>query len=74
MRLSLRTVMVTAATMLVAAPAVSAPPGTVNVPSVLETVPTGVTGDTADDPAIWVNTGRTRWRPSSSPTRRRRDA
>ena len=56
MRLSVRTVMVTAATMLVAAPAVSAPPGTVNVPSVLETVPTGVTGDTADDPAIWVNT------------------
>ena len=26
------------------------------MPSVLETVPTGVTGDTADDPAIWVNT------------------
>ena len=56
MRLSVRTVMVLAATMLVVAPAASAPSGTVNVPSVLETVPTGVTGDTADDPAIWVNT------------------
>ena len=56
MRLSLRTVMVVAATMLVAAPAASAPPDTINVPSTLETVPTGVTGDTADDPAIWVNT------------------
>jgi 3-phytase len=40
----------------VAAPAWSAPPGTLNVPSTLETVPTGISGDTADDPAIWVNT------------------
>lgn len=29
--------------------------GTVAVPSTLETTPTGVKGDTADDPAIWVN-------------------
>ena len=57
MRLSIRISMVVVATVLVAAPAVSAaPPGTVNVPSLLETVPTGVSGDTADDPAIWVNT------------------
>ena len=56
MRLSLRAVLVLVATLLVAAPAVSAPSGTVNVPSTLETVPTGVTGDTADDAAIWVNT------------------
>lgn len=42
---------------VVAAPAQSVPPGTINVPSALETVPTGVAGDTADDPAIWVNTG-----------------
>ena len=55
MRLPLRIAMVVAATLLVAAPAVSAPAGTVNVPSLLETEPTGVTGDTADDPAIWVN-------------------
>jgi 3-phytase len=33
-----------------------APAGTVHIPSVLETVPTGLNGDTADDPAIWVNT------------------
>jgi 3-phytase len=39
-----------------AVPAQSAPPNTVDVPSTLETVPTGVAGDTADDPAIWVNT------------------
>jgi myo-inositol-hexaphosphate 3-phosphohydrolase len=32
------------------------PPGTINVPSTLETTPTGVKGDTADDAAIWVNT------------------
>jgi myo-inositol-hexaphosphate 3-phosphohydrolase len=55
MRLSLRPFLVVAASVLVAAPATSAPPDTENVPSVLETVPTGVTGDTADDPAIWVN-------------------
>ena len=46
----------------VAAPASSVPPeGTVQVPSVLETVPTGVAGDTADDPAIWPNPVQ-RWR------------
>jgi 3-phytase len=55
MRLFLRFVMVVLATLGVAAPAVSAPSGTVNVPSLLETAPTGVTGDNADDPAIWVN-------------------
>jgi len=38
-----------------ASPAESAPRGTVPVPSTLETVPTGVAGDMADDPAIWVN-------------------
>ena len=36
--------------------AAAVPPDTALVPSVLETVPTGTTGDTADDPAIWVNT------------------
>jgi 3-phytase len=40
---------------LSAGPARSVPPGTVDVPATLETVPTGVAGDTADDPAIWVN-------------------
>lgn len=39
------------------APVPAAPVGTVQVPSILETVPTGVSGDTADDPAIWVDTG-----------------
>ena len=38
------------------APAPAAPVGTVQVPSIIETVPTGVSGDTADDPAIWVDT------------------
>lgn len=33
------------------------PPQLVGVGSTLETVPTGVAGDTADDPAIWVNPG-----------------
>ena len=45
-----------AVTALTIAPAQSIPPNSVNVPSTLETVPTGTTGDTADDPAIWVNT------------------
>lgn len=40
---------------LLAVPAQAAPPDTVAVPSVVETVPTGVRGDTADDPAVWVN-------------------
>jgi 3-phytase len=44
-----------AASLFIASPAVPAPPGTTKVPSVLETEPTGVSGDTADDPAIWVN-------------------
>jgi myo-inositol-hexaphosphate 3-phosphohydrolase len=44
-----------AATALTIAPAQSIPPDSIDVPSTLETVPTGVTGDTADDPAIWVN-------------------
>ena len=48
-------VVLVAGVALVAAPSAAAPPGTVSVPSVLETVPTGVAGDTADDPAIWVN-------------------
>lgn len=38
-----------------AAPGRSAPPDTIDVPSTLETVPTGVQGDTADDVAVWVN-------------------
>lgn len=46
----------TAATLLIATPAIPAPGGTIYVPSVSETVATGVAGDTADDPAIWVNT------------------
>jgi myo-inositol-hexaphosphate 3-phosphohydrolase len=50
-------VAIVAATVVVAAPAASAPPNHVDVPSTLETEPTGVTGDTADDPAIWVNEG-----------------
>ncbi|WP_157559579.1 phytase [Nocardioides sp. Soil777] len=33
------------------------PSETVRVASTTETVPTGVVGDTADDPAIWVDTG-----------------
>lgn len=40
---------------LLAAPTSGAPPDTITVPSTLETVPTGVRGDTADDPAVWVN-------------------
>ena len=48
-------VLLSACSVLVADLAAAAPPGTVRVASVLETVPTGVTGDTADDPAIWVN-------------------
>jgi len=48
---------IVAATAVVAAPVESAPVGTVQVPSTLETTPTGISGDTADDPAIWVNTG-----------------
>jgi 3-phytase len=44
------------ATGLVAGSAEALPPQTIHVPSTLETVPTGVTGDTADDAAIWVNT------------------
>ncbi|GAA1479140.1 hypothetical protein GCM10009623_35860 [Nocardioides aestuarii] len=39
----------------VVTPARAAPVDTVDVPSVVETVPTGVRGDTADDPAVWVN-------------------
>ena len=54
---SLTLVAVVAAMVVLASPAAPAPPGTVRVPSTLETVPTGVPGDTADDPAIWVNTG-----------------
>lgn len=38
-----------------AAPAAPTPPGTVKVPAKVETAPTGVAGDTADDPAIWVD-------------------
>lgn len=40
---------------LLAAPAHAVPVDTVTVPSTLETVPTDVRGDTADDPAVWVN-------------------
>lgn len=39
----------------VAAPGVAVPVDTLDVPSVVETVPTGVRGDTADDAAVWVN-------------------
>ncbi len=46
---------VVGALLAVAAPALAVPDGTVDVPSTLETVPTGVPGDTADDPAIWVH-------------------
>ena len=46
---------VVAAIAVVASPAIAVPGGTVDVPSTLETVPTGISGDTADDPAIWVN-------------------
>lgn len=49
-------VAVAVAVSVVAPPAQSMPDGTVNVASTLETVPTGVSGDTADDAAIWVNT------------------
>lgn len=47
---------VLAATVVAATPAQSAPVGTIQVQSTLETAPTGSSGDTADDPAIWVNT------------------
>lgn len=40
---------------LVVVPARAVPVDMVTVPSTLETVPTGVRGDTADDPAVWVN-------------------
>ena len=46
---------VAAAVAVATSPAGSAPPDTIDVPSALETVPTGVSGDTADDAAIWVN-------------------
>ena len=47
---------VTAAALVVlASPAASLAPDHVLVPSTLETEPTGIPGDTADDPAIWVN-------------------
>jgi 3-phytase len=49
-------VAVAVAVSVAAPPAQSVPDGTVTVPSTLETVPTGVSGDTADDAAIWVNT------------------
>jgi 3-phytase len=55
MRFSVWIGLAAVAVLVVAPPTVAAPPNTVNVPSVLETVPTGVTGDTADDAAIWVN-------------------
>ena len=44
-----------AALVALASPAAALPPDHVNVPSTLETEPTGIPGDTADDPAIWVN-------------------
>ena len=56
MRATLPCVLAAIATLLVGGPAASVPPDTALVPSVVETVPTGTTGDTADDPAIWVNT------------------
>jgi 3-phytase len=56
MRRAILLVTVVATTLLLATPAAPAPPGTILVPSTLETVPTGRAGDTADDAAIWVNT------------------
>jgi 3-phytase len=47
--------LVCAAAVAAAAPAQAVPVDTVDVPSVLETVPTGVRGDTADDAAVWVD-------------------
>ncbi len=39
-----------------APPGQAVPVDTLEVPSTVETVPTGVRGDTADDPAVWLNT------------------
>ena len=55
MQRKLVVVVLVASGLLLGSPAASAPTGVVRVPSVLETAPTGVVGDTADDPAIWVN-------------------
>ena len=56
MRATVPCALAAVATLLVGGSAAAVPPDTALVPSVLETVPTGTTGDTADDPAIWVNT------------------
>jgi myo-inositol-hexaphosphate 3-phosphohydrolase len=56
MRAKVVSVAIAAALVVLASPAASLAPDHVNVPSTLETEPTGIPGDTADDPAIWVNT------------------
>lgn len=58
MRRTVLGVVAVAAGLLLGGPALSSPPGTATVPSALETVPTRVAGDTADDAAIWVSSAR----------------